>query len=84
MSGFFIAIYSGDYYLFDTTDSEFESEDQVDSPVSTQDLSMTTPPQQTSEQFTDQPNISVSHGDVDLGSISFISVCFLTSFIICW
>lgn len=62
----FVAIYSGDYYLFDTTDSEFESEDQVEVPVSTQDLSMTTPPKQTSEQVTDQPNV-VLHDDTCLG-----------------
>ena len=72
----FIAIYSGDYYLFDTTDSEFESEDQVEAPTATQDLSLTTPPQQTSEQVKDQPDTSVSHEDVDLGNTSWCGIMF--------
>ena len=70
-SGFFIpAIYSGDYYLFDTSDSESDSEDRE---TSSPDLTMSTPPQQTSEQVKDQPDGIIGEINVDIGRcISFL------------
>lgn len=83
-----LAIYSGDYYLFDTSDSELGTDDdQVERPTSASvsvpysasvvDLSFATPPQHTSEQIGEQHAI---HIDADIGEIKVI----LLRFLVCW
>jgi len=70
----FTAIYSGDYYLFETSESESDSDEQ-ELPTATGELTLTTPPQQTSEQVTTlQPSDDDDEADAEI-SMCLLSFC---------